>query len=267
MIGPITVSPPAGALAGPQGGPAMPTPANIQPTRRVALAAALSLFAALLLVSTALAGFYNISVSDNSVADWAGVSVLHDDGVDSEIDPQYDILQTYMARDAALTALFFRITMAAEGLGESLVVASLDCNNNGSYFDGADIYVLYDPADAVTGFVEVGNGNGTSFVDLPDSGQVVVNGTDVDYEWRGTVTGTPLESSPCRNAGTINVIMEASGEFTDLTDPAPWNVPTAVELQTLAARPQVAPLAVAALFGLAGLLVAGALFALRRARG
>ena len=233
--------------------------------RRLTLAAALALFAALLLASTALAAFFNISLSDNSIADWAGAPELHEDGLDTGLDPQNDIVRTYMVRDAALSQYSFRITMGAIGDGETVVTANLDCDNDGDIDGPEDIYVTYFPGSGFGDLVEIGLGDGSGAVsDYPAGGQVVVTGPDVDYEWAGVIAGTPLAASACVQPGNIGVIFSASYNETDTTVLREWNVPTAVELQDFAARPQVAPLTAAALLALAGLLALGSFVIVRR---
>lgn len=200
--------------------------------------------------------FFAIDVTDNSILDWAGAPLLHQDGLDSGVDPQTDILRTYAVRDRPLTAYFFRLTTAGYGDGLALAGANLDCNSNGSYADPGDVYVLFEPEESGIGPVEIGLGDGSQRKTFPNSGEVVENGAYGEYEWAAPIEESVLINSACVTSGAVRVYFSTStgSADSDETESTLWDIPSAVRLREFHPRPARSPLSHPALLLLTALL-------------
>lgn len=201
----------------------------------------------LAIVSIAYAAHTTINTSNGVVdANWSNVPVLRNDG-DDFANNNYDIDQVWVANASDNSGFYFRASLVGAGQlpnDYSSFEARLDCNQNGSYIDAADVIVYY----AITGVTEElveCQGDEYSECDFtPEPNNSDTNaasfgeeiaGPPFNYEWRADPNTGTTNWSQC--LGPINVqftTLNSALAVQDSTVMRAYNVPTAVKLTGVA---------------------------------
>ena len=193
-----------------------------------------SLVIALISASVACAAFISINTNDGlNDSNWPTTPTITDPN-EGSINDNYDILNFWVGTDAATPGMFyFRAELAGilpscPGCGDFLE-ARLDCDNDGDFFEAADILVEYIPENDG---VYVYNGDISTY----DTESLSVKGEKTStnaYEWRAPTTGGNVNWTTCRTATTISVMLATvKQDLTDqdVTTSRGYNVPTVITL-------------------------------------
>lgn len=196
-----------------------------------------------------------IDLNDGTIDDWqtAGIPIFLEDPEGDAAAPEYDLINgsvaTSVNSSGNFTFLNFMVQTAGGVLsipsGQHVVVASLDCDNDGIDRESNDYLIVFlptsDPAN-IEGTTIRTDGVGNIGVTLdPDTGQRIGDRTEWGID--NTVLGFPNDCA--HEIGirfmTAHVAPTGSGGFTytilDQTDLRRYNVPTVVELQEFSAAP------------------------------
>lgn len=170
---------------------------------------AIALLIALLTATAVYAALYNISTSDNSVADWGGISVYQTDpaGDVPGVDPKDDAINTWVAAgpvgsSMADRELYFRLQVNGSPalLNNHSAVAQISCDDPNSFETVDDRAVYYVPwctgANAERVGVMQGDQSGINVGIGPSSGQRVGD----QLEW-----GAKLSDIEQGDAGWNNI--------------------------------------------------------------
>jgi hypothetical protein len=229
--------------------------------KHVWVAIALTLIIVLMTFTIAYAAFISINTNDGLVdSNWPATPFLTDPTGDAA--PGEDIQNFWVGTDAnPPTVYFFRAQLATwmPTTSNYFLETRLDCNNNGSFFDSADVVVDYSPMADLT---DVLNGTFANEDTQPNTFGEVTNATGV-YEWKAATSGPNVNWGQCKSGSHINVMLATVDPTfidVDTTSSRGFNVPTAVTLRDLSAQSSAAtstlPLAVLVLaLGVGALLI------------
>lgn len=230
--------------------------------------ALLALLLGLAITTAAFAANTDINTDDGQVdPNWSIVSPLTSDGDDIGND-NYDINQAWVVSNAGQSAYYFRVNLIGSGRlphDYSSFEARLDCDQNGSFLDSADIVVYYAIASSYEEVVECQGSDypNCDFTPEPNHsdtnpdvfGEEVLSGV-YNYEWRADVNNGAADWSQCFNTVNIQITsLDPSFVVQDISAWQEYNAPTAVDLAVFEAKsyPNPAPSL------LAGVLILGLL--------
>jgi hypothetical protein len=238
-------------------------------SRRALLTVSLTLVIVLMTFTLAYAAFFSINTDDGLIdPNWPAAPFMTDPAGDAASIGN-DIINFWFGSDGnPPSEFYFRADLAPAvppgnpsagdgGMGPLVfLIAKLDCDNNGSFVDDVDMWVVF---NAYKGETISANGSLSLMDQMPNTyGEFI--GTTA-FEWKTSTSGINLDWGPCTSSSQINVMLTTvDGIFTDLdtTTPKGYNVPTAITLQHLDGAAVVQPgaaLALAGILGLVGLAV------------
>lgn len=223
--------------------------------RKWLLRTLLVLFALSFTALTAYALIYTIDTDDGSVAEWAnqGVPVFKTDPLDYTVEPQSDIVNTWVATGE--NNLYFLMEVdAAPALQPSgqnppprLGVAALDCDQDGNPQERNDLLIAYAPNEDTVWFLSGDQNQGFPLTSGDDADPTVGQRVGEYIEWSIPLVYLDFYFPPldwtidCANAIDIGFVTADASNWPlpslvlDQTGFMGWNVPTAVGLQTFGA--------------------------------
>lgn len=232
-------------------------------SRKMLSALALALLLAITIAGTALAIDRAINTNDGVVdPDWQSIPFASDPVGDGP--GAGDIVNVWVSSNSATSELAFRLQVNAMLSQSYMIFARVDCDGDGlTYNDPDDRTVFYHPqSDAM--YEASGDGNSLDPLHRDYGESISLN---TNFEWKVVLSDSGYVgwSSCASQPYVLFEITNFLGNVVDDTVARAFDVPTAVTLEQMQARPQQHPLV--AFLPLVGGVFAGAgVLVLRRRR-
>ena len=203
---------------------------------------------ALMLPATAFAVFASINTDDAAIdADWASVGVFLTSPNEAMADG-VDIAQAKVVRESDNSYWYFQVILYGQLPQDNLtsLEAHVSCDGNAVFTGAEDKYVLYYHANPSTNdnVIECeGNdypacSNGEMLKGSDFGEEVAVGDGTYAYEWRTDIANPGgISWTTCNGQETLQfAVADASGTTYDSTTTRQFDVPTAIQMQSLVAR-------------------------------